>query len=313
MTRLRLPRPLHLLLVTLLPLALPTAAFAQDCPGDISPLAESLSSIPAPSHRDGGFRTPEVPADVQRDSLAAVLSRVRANTQARVQDPSKPRGVVVVDLDYTALLHTYRSEEALRRVGTAWGIPELENPATLPLLPTYDTAGFQRWVDLVGLRAKYPGLDWDAFQDQVLGWSWDPDFKRTEVVTPGVIEFLRRVKYTGGRVVFLTARRQTDRNDMIWVLEQAGIENPTVIAKTGGMRTPAWKASKIPEIEAEHGEVIAVIDDMKYNRDAIREVAGTDVLDVAIAVPGFTTDVSPEELAGIPLRISTFERDRQGP
>lgn len=301
------------LLAFFLALALPSSALAQSCPAEVTPLAEALGSIPAPSFRDGGTRLPSVPEDVQRDSLAAVLSRVRANTTARAADRTKPRGVVVVDLDYTVFMHIRRTEEALRRAGANWGIEELEDPGALPLLPTYESNGFQRWVDLVGLREKYPDLDWDEFQDDVSGLSWSSDLTRSEVITPGVIEFLRRVKYTGGRVVFLTSRRASESDDMRWVLEQAGIADPILIAKTGNMSSPKWKASKIPGIEAEYGEVVAVIDDMKDNRDAIREVAGEDVLDVAIAVPGFTTDITPEELEATPLRISTFERNRVDP
>ena len=294
-------------------LLLPAAALGQPvdgCPGDDSPLA-ALDSIPAPSFRAEGARVAVVPADVQRDTLAAILSRVREMRDARAADPSQPRGVVVLDIDYTAMMHTRRTEESLRRVGERYGISELEDPTLLSSLPTYEKSGFERWIDAHGLRERYPDMNWNKFRNEVNAAGWTNDLKSSEDITPGLVEFLRRVKYTGGRVVFLTGRAAAQREDVLAVFREAGIEDPILYMKSGSGSTPKWKADRIPEIEAAHGAVVAVVDDMRDNREAILEkLAGRDVLDVPVAVPGFTIDMSAEELDASPHRISTFERDR---
>lgn len=304
---------LALLSTLLAALFQPGPAYAQ-CPAEPdSALAATFDAIPEPSFRAEPGRVSAVPADVQRDTLAEILSRVYDHKMARAEDPTLPRAVVILDIDYTAMLHTHRTEEALRRVGGRYGITELADPTSLPLLPTYDGDGFQRWVDALGLREKYPDLDWQKFQRDALGAEWASDLRNSETITPGLHEFLRRVKYTGGTVVFLTGRKEGEREDVAGLLAEAGIDVPLYM-KSSSKKTPEWKASMVAAIEAEHGEVVAVVDDMKDNRDAIiGALPGRDVLDVPIAVPGFTTDITPDELDASPWRISTFERNRVDP
>lgn len=313
-----------LLLLTLSALFLtPAPAGAQDCPGGsaaegaiaeidaaLASIDSAPSAIPAPSFRDEGFREAAVPADVQEATLAEVLSRVYEHTRARAEDPSKPKAVVVLDIDYTAMMHVTRTERALVRLAERYDIEELREPATLPILPTYEKEGFLRFVDSLDLRTKYPDVDFDDVHRDFSRASWTPDVARSETITPGLHEFLRRVKYTGGTVVYLTGRREREREDLLAVFAAAGIENPNLVLKDNSMRTPAFKASKVAEIEATYGEIVAVIDDMKDNRDAILAATGPDAMEVPIAVPGFTTDITPEALDASPFRLSTFERNR---
>ena len=325
-------RPLLARFLLLLSLAVPATApagtssggqCAPDAPAPLGALSETLRALPdaarsAPEGarvRSAPQRLATVPADVQRDTLAKILSRVRQRTNERQIDPTLPKAVVVLDVDYTAVMHIRRSEEAIRRVAERYAIEALANPAELPLLPTYEDAGFQRWVDEMGLREAYPEVDWEEFADDVSGASWSSDLRRTEVVTPGLVELIRRVKYTGGKVVFLTGRRSSERDDVLAVLEAGGVKNPNLITKSSSKKTPVWKAERVPEIEAAYGEIVAVIDDMKDNRDAIVGALPPerDVMSVPIAVPGFTTDITPEELEASEWRVSTLERNRVDP
>jgi len=238
--------------------------------------------------------------------------------------------VVQVDLDLTSLLPVERTMAALRQVGAQYGIPEFQDPARLPVLPGYTNAAFDTFLTELGLRQKYPQVNWGdltgpdsggagagSLYGAFRGAYWSAAPVQSDVAAPGLLAFVRAVEAAGGKVVFVS-NRPGAAADSIASLRAAGIEHPILFqgAPPGATARPpagvTWNRDQTvkaaqQEAIARIGRTIAVVDDRAANRDAIVEAlgqAGAEVLSIAIAAPRFTADAKTKDTS---LRISTFE------
>ena len=273
--------------------AAPSTARAQclDEPAGTAPLRAigelaSLPDAPAP-----------VSHTVQRATLDEILRRVRAT----------PRAVVQVDLDDTAFEPIASTRIALAALGRAYGLPELENPGALDELPAYTPAAFVNWLRDTGLYDRHPDVNWrkviDGF-DQI-----GRRLRGTETPTPGLADFVARVRDAGGEVVFNTGRAEAFRPQSLAVLARAGVADPKLVMRPDRFEGTIAQAKAAAQARiAAYGTTVAIVDDLEANREAVAQSAGGDVMQVAIALPGITTEDSAPELAARRWRISTFER-----
>lgn len=301
-------RTLLLSLTALLALV-PALAGAQEC-------AEVAGDSAAVLTRDllaaRSFRAGEapVPFTKQKAALDEILRRMRRRQKERKDDPSLPKLVVMVDLDNTSFLPTERVHAGLRRIANLYGIAEVADPAALDLLPHYSKPGFLAWAEKTGLIAKYPGLDWNTVYTKFNGASWVSQYDGTETLNAGLPAFARKVSQAGGVIVFNTARRESQRAVSEATLRAGGIPNPKVTMKpTSGFSgsSAEWKVVAANEIRETWGEPIALVDETAVNHEAML-AAFPDLMDVRISIPGFTTEMSDDELAGYEWAVSTFER-----
>ncbi len=240
---------------------------------------------------------PLVPPEVQRRTLSAIVERVReVALQGR-------RPVVELDLDLTALMPNERTEAALLALGHRHRVPELLEPHALPLLPGYTIEAWADFLEATGLGAKYPALRGVHSLDSSL--YWDEAALHTDRVTPGLRGFVERVRQAGGRVVFNSGRWQaTAEASSRQSFAAAGLTDVDLLIGNPGYSDAENKRRREAEIRARFGEVVAVIDDRKSNRDAIVSSLEPGVLSVAIALPGYSA--APDAKSG-EHRISTFE------
>jgi hypothetical protein len=288
-------------------LLLPAFAAAQECvDAPAAPVVLSAEIRAARSFRAGEA---PVPFEVQKATLDGLLREIGARARERREDPTLPKYVVMIDLDNTSFVPTARVHAGLEAVAEKYGIPELEDPSDLDLLPHYSRDGFLAWATESGLRAKYPSVNWVGAYYEYYDANWQPENDGTETLVPGLAEFSRRVSRSGGVVVFNTARKESQRAVTEETLRKNGIPNPKVTMKPNNWNrtSAAWKVKAVDEIRAKWGEPIALIDETAKNREAMT-AAFPNVAGVAISIPGFTTEMSKEELDAEPLRISTYER-----
>jgi hypothetical protein len=218
----------------------------------------------------------------------------------------------MLDLDNTVFVPTARVHAGFDRIANQYGIVEVSEAqrGNLDLLPHYSKPGFLAWAEKSGIRAKYPNLDWNKVYNSFNGASWNGALDGTETVVPGIDKFVRRVSQSGGVVVFNTGRRESQRGITEETLRKNGIANPKVTMKpTSGFSgsTAEWKVEAAKNIRETWGEPIALIDETKVNRDLMIETF-PDLMPVAISIPGFTTEMTDDELAAEAWRISTYER-----
>lgn len=286
-------------------LLLPTFAAAQECVDvPAAPLSAEIRAARS-------FRAAEapVPFEVQKATLDGLLREIGARARERREDATLAKYVVMIDLDNTSFVPTTRVHAGLEAVAAKYGIPELEDPSDLDLLPHYSRDGFLTWATESGLRAKYPNVNWVGAYYDYYDANWQREHDGTETLVPGLKEFARRVSRSGGVVVFNTARRESQRAVTEETLRKNGISNPKVTMKPNNWRSTsaAWKVKAVDEIREKWGEPIALIDETAKNREAMT-AAFPNVAGVAISIPGFTTEMSKDELDAEPLRISTYER-----
>lgn len=304
-----MPRTLpaiSLLLLVFLPLAGGRTASAQECPADdLAPALSAISDVVPQLDA----RWSRVPLEVQEATLETILARVRERAAAHARNAAEPRGVVQIDLDYTSFVPRRSERAALAVVGQRFDVPELLDPESLPILPGYTARSWNLFLDESGLRAAHPGVDWDAalrvFDDA--GYRLLP--QGLEDLTPGLADFTRRVADAGGVVVFNTGRRESMREEVLGVLARGGVSHPNLVMKPEHSRlsTEEAKAAAQDAIRARYGRTVAVIDDLGANRDLVARAAGGEVMEVPIALPGYETELTTDELATHPFRIATFE------
>ncbi len=263
---------------------------------------------------------PWVSREEQSRALKAVLERV-----AELARHGK-KALVQVDLDLTALMPVERTVAALKSVGRKLGVPELENARSLPMLPGYTTGAFDTFLRETGLREKYPHLEWGetgsseragtrysrtSLYSQFREAYWYGGGSRetgyvgleTDAATPGLADFVRRVREAGGEVVFNSGRGEQAETGTLEALRRAGIDSPhLLIGARPGMDGGQVKALRQAQL-SELGRTVAVIDDRKRNREDLSAEA-PDALFIAVAVPGFTAESATREAD---WRISTFE------
>ncbi|MBK7859721.1 MAG: hypothetical protein IPJ65_14095 [Archangiaceae bacterium] len=240
---------------------------------------------------------PLVPAQVQRRTLTAIIERVReVALQGR-------RPVVEVDLDLTSLMPDERTEAALLSLAHRYDVPPLLEPSRLPLLPGYTLEAWADFLEVTGLGEQYPRLKGLHSLDSDL--YWDEAALHTDRPTPGLKAFVERVQEAGGRVVFSSGRWQATAEASARASFAAGGLDPIdLLIGNPGFSDAENKRRRETEIRVRYGEVVAVIDDRKSNRDAMIADLGPGVLSVPIALPGYSA--APDARRG-ELRISTFE------
>lgn len=287
---------------------MPFGASAQECPAPaVEPAIEEVSRVLR--YRSTPAR---VPREVQDATLMGLLERVSAMSKARREDPSQPKAVIQLDLDFTCFMPLDGQKKAFKKIGEKYGIPEFLTPETLPVFPSQKKAAWVNFLEESGLQAKYPNAPWSDIYRDFNSQSWFNLKAGTEEMTPGLARFVRRVKARGGIVLFNTARDEDMREVTEGVLKRNGIKNPIVLMKPqGGSATPKHKAETQPGIAANYGRTIAFIDDIGENREAVHEalvdLGYGDALSMPIAVPGFTNEEEWADFDAHPERISTYE------
>ncbi|RJO78446.1 hypothetical protein D5S18_06065 [Nocardia panacis] len=227
--------------------------------------------------------------------LRQVLDRVTERAVARRRDPGLSPATVLIDLDFCAMVPHERVLAAAQQVagvraGAPNGIVELASPESLPILPCYAAAGWEHFLELTGLRRRYPEVDWaevhlDFYYACFLPW----ERLRSDSLTPGLVRFVRAVERNGGAVVFNTARRDRTRAHTRHVLDSGGLLTQRVLT------TPDSHQRSAPELKVENlGKltdpyVVAVFDDLTDNREALA-VEAPDAIQIAVELPGFTSD-----------------------
>ncbi len=197
-------------------------------------------------------------------------------------------------------------------------------------MPGYSDEAWLQFIHELGLEGIYPSLEWicDQRASRRPGTPfarfhqlyWSLDGLAEDSPTPGLGAFVYRVERLGGRVVFLSGRWLPEHKaPSLVALRRAGIPNPSLVIGNPWHETlvpDPWSAVSDARIKAWHqqqvlrdfGQPIAIVDDRAGNRAAIQRAVstapGSEVLGIAIAIPGFTCDPAT---ATEPLRISTFE------
>jgi beta-phosphoglucomutase-like phosphatase (HAD superfamily) len=195
---------------------------------------------------------PRARPEDQHAILLAALARVRS---------AGPGAVAVFDLDSTLLDNRPRQAAILRAYARATGLPALRAAAPRHF------AGWDlsRALAAAGLRPaevrRHAG-PFHAF--------WEERFFtsracRLDVPVPGAPAFVRAVRATGSRVVYVTGRPATMRAGTLAVLRAFGFPLPdgaavTLLMKPGaGLQDDAWKAVARDAVEA-RGTPVLVLD-----------------------------------------------------
>ena len=227
--------------------------------------------------------------------LRKVLARVAEREVARRRDPSLSPGVVLVDLDFCAIVPRARVLAAARQIagirpGAPEGIVELASPESLAVLPCYAAAGWEHFLELNGLRRRYPDVDWTAVHTDFYYACFLPyERLRSDTLAPGLVRFVRAVERNGGEVVFNTARRDRTRSHTRHVLASGGLLTQRVLT------TPDSHQRSAPELKVENLRtltdpyVVAVFDDLTENREALA-IEAPEAIQIAVELPGFTSD-----------------------
>ncbi|GAB2653558.1 hypothetical protein GCM10027271_09890 [Saccharopolyspora gloriosae] len=251
----------------------------------------------------------------QHTILRHVLDTVQDRTRRRRWNRELPQPAVVIDLDLCGIIPLRRTVEATRavsgpRAGAPNGIPELADPDSLPVLPTYADSTWHTFLELTGLHEKYPEVDWRAVHAEFFRAFARPwNRLRTDEVNAGLARFVWDVRDAGGQVVFCTGRRERVRDHTAAVLEAAGVPDAPLLCM------PDDRTRPIPELKVarlrEFGEldVIAVFDDMHANRIALTKEYPA-ALAIAVEVPGLVVERRPGQ--PVPDRapaIATFETE----
>lgn len=241
----------------------------------------------------------------QQATLTGILDQVTARTKERRFDQSKPKAVAVVDLDLCGLTPTARAEAALAKVGEQFGITEFSDPQGLPSLPAYHAEGFSRFLADARLGDQYD-VNWDDVQKAYENAFFDKSLLTTDQITKGLGEFVRRIDEEGGKVAFVTGRREVDKRATMETLRKAGITNPYLFMM------PTNSKLSVEDAKAEHakrigqlGEVIAIFDDLHQNRSALAaKFPGAS--EVEVQVKGFMGQTPVE---GNQSWVQNFEWD----
>ena len=277
----------------------PAPASAQALAGDCPPENAQPAIAAVADAVTGAALLPVVPQAEQDATIREILARVSAMAAARAADPTKPKGVVEIDLDLTALAPIARSRVAIAEVGRALNVPELTHPETLPLLPGYTETAFPAWVQQSGFGARYPNVDWRAAFSIFHGRYWGGDMSSDEPA-PGLADFVRRVRAAGGEVVFVSGRGTGWLTGSDAALAKLG--EPVILLMKGrdmmGGSDSDTKAAAQAVIRQRYGEPVAILDDRATNRDAAVAAlgpAGADVISIPVHLPGFSQELGAED------------------
>ncbi|WP_246868956.1 L-tyrosine/L-tryptophan isonitrile synthase family protein [Saccharopolyspora sp. ASAGF58] len=246
--------------------------------------------------------------------LKSVLDRVQQRTQQRRWDDRLPQPTVVIDVDLCGLVPLQRIQDAARSVsgarpGAPDGILELAGPGTLPVLPTHAAATWRNFVELSGLRDRYPSVDWDEVRaDFTRAFLARPRERlRTDSANAGLARFVWDVQDAGGRVVFCTGRRERFREHTEEALAAGGVLHATLLClpEDGGCPRSELKVEKLRELG--DVDVVAVFDDELANRIAVTKEFG-GAIPVAVEIPGLAAERLPDQpVADTTAVIATFE------
>ncbi|MFC7342497.1 HAD family hydrolase [Saccharopolyspora griseoalba] len=212
----------------------------------------------------------------QQDLLQRVLRLVRERAAARRRDPSAPRPLVALDLDFCALHPRERVRAALERVSREHGVVDFA--FDLAQLPGLYEPGWRPFLEHLGLPddGLYP-----AFR-AALGW------ERADLLTdepaPGVRGFVRDVEEVGGQVVLVTGRRHRMRAATEELLARCGLGHLPLHTTDEGADVAEQKVAALRSVP---GELIAAFDDKADNLAALR-AAFPEARVVPVAAPGFT-------------------------
>ena len=254
-----------------------------------------------------------IPLEEQRKTLKKIEEKVKA---CRLNGGTP---VIELDLDLTTFITKERTLEGLRYAGEKYGIEEFVT-ASFELLPGYTREAWSNFVCRYHLIERYPNLRWMGEKDGKDGDSvysafhtqfWKTEFLHLDTLTPGLCEFIAKMKSLEAVVVFVSGRWKEEQTaPTLEVLKKGGLENiPLMIGNPrhdgeNPISDSEVKAIHQAEIRQKYGIPTVVIDDRRTNRDAIINAnPSAEMLSVGCAIPGFTYDL---ETTGIAWKISTF-------
>lgn len=224
----------------------------------------------------------------QQQLLGRVLRLVRERAAAHRNDPSVPRPLIALDLDFCALHPRERVRAALERVSRRCGVVDFA--FDLAQLPGLHESGWRPFLDDLGLADE--GL-YPEFRAAI---GWERADLLTDEPAPGVRSFVRDVEQAGGQVVLVTGRRHRMRAATAELLDRHGLGHLPLHTADERADVAEWK---VAALRSAPGELIAAFDDASDNLAALR-AAFPEALVVPVAAPGFT---GVEE----PGAIGTFE------
>ena len=257
---------------------------------------------------------------IQARTLAFVLQHLENHFSTRNKRP-----VVEIDVDMCAFTPRFRTWRAARQTGEAFGIVELAQIGRHDLLPGYTEFSWMQFVDRFNLSQRYPQLRWGEGRnvDKTAGSPysffhskfWSTELLIEDHLTPGLVNFVKKVERIGGAVVFISGRWLHEQVEpTLAVLRRGGIDSPnlsigndrhiTIVGQGAALSDADAKAAMQKAINARHGEPAVIIDDRKANQEAIAAVIPWETIGVSIALPGFTFDPSVNKDS---LRLCSFE------
>jgi hypothetical protein len=236
---------------------------------------------------------------------------------------SKP--VVEIDLDLSALMPVHRTRNAIEAVARAFGLPEElhRDPA---LLPGYTDEAWLAFLKAQGIPERYPKLPWikpNGAPDRSPGTPfaafhtafWTTELLVEDEPTPGLCSFAHRVIEKGGLVVFLSGRWLPEQvKPTVECLHRSGLgmvplligndRHESLVEPSLAVSDSQLKAQRQVEIRDRYGVPIAIVDDRAANRRAVSKSNSFELLEIAISIPGFTSD--PQNFES-PKSIRSFE------
>ncbi|MDR7301945.1 L-tyrosine/L-tryptophan isonitrile synthase family protein [Haloactinomyces albus] len=257
----------------------------------------------------------------QDEILKRVLHTVQERTRLRRWEPQRPKPTVVIDLDLCGIVPLQRTLDAARavsgpRAGAPNGIEELAQPTSLSVLPAYVRSAWCNFVEISGLAAKYPAVNWRRVHTEFFRAFAQPGEQlRTDTVNAGLARFVWDVHDAGGRVVFCTGRRGHVRGYTREVLDTAGVPDAELLCMPDdhSRSSSELKAQLLRTLD--DIDLVAVFDDRPAHRLAMTEEF-SGALAVAVEIPGMATarrsDQSAADAAPVIATFETSPRPRAG-
>ncbi|KAH3758164.1 ribose 5-phosphate isomerase, type A [Pelomyxa schiedti] len=272
---------------------------------------------------------PNVSPSQQHSAIEDVLNQVKAISATN----GKP--VVEIDLDMCGLTPYERIIFGLRKAGADWEIPEFSTDPMLytgGILPGLSLGAWKSFlVEISFITKNYPDLPWIPTNEEARWkskpepgssvWSsfysafWKNDLMGHDIPTSGLREFIKKVEYNGGVIVFLSSRwKDTHLAPTQVVLHQIVMgKTPTLLfGNADPFTTTDWKnkVEKQQLIREKNGTPVAVFDSDADSLSQINKACGGKLICVQVALPGYSCNRNISKAA---RKISTFDYSEEAP
>lgn len=249
----------------------------------------------------------------QKNTMEKIFAKMK-DSREKGQTP-----VIELDLDLTTFVPAARAMEGLKAAGKEFGITEFEDPI-FDLLPGYTREAWTAFISRNRLPQKYPHLEWLGNKDGIGGSNvysvfhtrfWDTELLHLDTLVRGLPEFIKKAEEMGAVVIFVSGRWKEEQFEPTReVLRKGNLEHvPLLIGNPKHDGTDVISDSEIKalhqkEIREKYGTPAIFVDDRQENRNAVLNAnPGIDMLDIGIAIPGFTYD---QETTGVDLKLTTW-------